>query len=221
MKTLDHLLKLKVTWFILFSFSRSLIKSVWYEQSVLHFFFFFFFSLDPVNLMQPYQRHLILKDETYGHIKLYHNRFWPTKPFTNIIKWISGNKNNNKMYEITPLLYGMENGVVVFSNQNIVTARGELYQPMENQIQFECSSQLFPVLKMSNSAHGSRLRISQPTFAVTVVLLVGSHYSYVQSNCDVCRNVQWVSVLAVAFGGKCEICADTTCPDSTFSIINV
>lgn len=43
----------------------------------------------------------------------------------------------------------------------------------------------------------------------------------VQSNCDVCRNLQWVSVLAVAFGGKCEICADTTCPDSIFSTINV
>jgi len=60
-----------------------------------------------------------------------------------------------------------------------------------------------------------------PHLLLLLFLLVGSHYSNVQSNCDVCRNLQWVSVLAVAFGGKCEICADTACPDSIFSTMNV
>lgn len=114
----------------------------------------------------------------------------------------------------------MENGVVIFQQpkhsyckKGIILDNGKRIKKVLHSY-FLCSKCHIVLMAAGYIFHN-------PHLLLLLFLLVGSHYSNVKSNCDVCRNLQWVSVLAVAFGGKCEICADTTCPDSIFQNINV
>lgn len=191
------------------------------------FFFFLFFFKVPNNfslniyiifwschsVMQAFQRYLILKDEKWNRymvIKSYIMTDFGPKTFTNNVKWTL--EYENKMCEITSLKYCMECCFlqrVYISNQDIVTAVRKLLHSY-----FLCSKCHIVLVAPGYIFHNPHLLLlflagRQSLLLYTEQLWCLQEFAVGQCACT------------AAFGGKCEICADTTCPDSIFRTINV